>query len=797
MLSPRWKKVIGDLTGNPTRTLLVVLSIFIGVFAVGMILSSQEILKRELRANYLATRPAHATISTFPGHTFHNDLVTVIRNMREVADAEARRSLNIRARTGPHQWQDIELVAITDYTDMRLNLVRPVDGAWPPRRKEVLIERSGLSTLGVAPGDTVTVELLDGTLRELTVTGVAHDLSRAPTLFTGIVVGFVTFDTMEWLGQSREYSQISILSAAHGDDQAHNRQVAQAVQNKIEKSGRATLFPEVPVPDEHPINFLIDGLVLIMGALGVLVVFLSGFLVTNTISALLAQQIKYIGIMKAIGARTLHIVAMYLVLVMGFGLIAFVLAVPLAQLGARTFTRYIATEFNFDLVNFSVPSSVYLIQIGISLLIPMIAALVPIMGGTRVSVREAISRQSGAGQFGQGFVDRLLRAIRFMPRPLLLSLRNTFRRKGRVALTLATLTLGGAIFISVFSVQESLYLTVDKVFDRLYNFDVGIGISRPRRTEYLFQEVLRIPGVASVESRHQTTARIMYADGVESQGLLLEAVQPDTMTMQPQPSQGRWLLPADENAVVISSGVLKNDPDIQIGSDIVLKFNGRETTWHVVGIMPTIGDERNAFVSYDYYSRVAREVGITSVLWITTDQRDPTLQQAVAQTVEAHFKRLGIHVVFNQTSSAIRDQINAQFGGIVTSLAVMSVLIALVGGLGLAGTMSLNVLERTREIGVMRAIGASNLSVLQIVMVEGMLLGLVSWLLGAALALPISKALGDAVGMTFFSLSLDYRFSISGLVVWLVISLVLAVIASILPAWNASRLTVRDVLAYE
>jgi putative ABC transport system permease protein len=127
----------------------------------------------------------------------------------------------------------------------------------------------------------------------------------------------------------------------------------------------------------------------------------------------------------------------------------------------------------------------------------------------------------------------------------------------------------------------------------------------------------------------------------------------------------------------------------------------------------------------------------------------------------------------------------------------MSVLIAIVGGLGLAGTMSLNVLERTREIGVMRAIGASDMSVLQIVLVEGLLLGIVSWCLGAALALPISKLLSDAVGLTFFNFALEFRFSVGGLLTWLVISMVLAVVASVLPAWNASRLTVRDVLAYE
>ncbi|MFP4436149.1 MAG: FtsX-like permease family protein [Chloroflexaceae bacterium] len=797
MFSPRWKKVVGDLKGNPTRTLLVVLSIFIGVFAVGMILSSQAILTRELRDTYLATMPAHATISTPGEDSFDDDLVNVIRGIREVEDAEARRSLSMRARLGPHQWQDITLVAIPDYDDMRVNFINPVRGAWPPDEREVLIERSGLGTLQADIGDSVTVELPDGTRRTLPITGVAHDLSRAPTLFTGMVVGFISFDTLEWLGESRDYNEVSILVAGDGTDQAYIQTVANEVYDKIRKSGRDPAFPVVPEPGQHPINFLIDGLVLIMGVLGVLSVFLSGFLVTNTISALLTQQTKYIGIMKSIGARLPQIVAMYLVLVMSFGLIALALAVPLSQLGARAFAGYIAGEFNFDLVNLSVPSNIYLIQAVVSLVVPVVAALIPVFGGSRISIREAISSQSGAGSFGTSMFDRVIQRIRAFPRPVLLSLRNTFRRKGRVALTLMTLTLGGAIFISVFSVQESLRLTVDDVFARLYSFDVGIGFDRPHRLEYLESEALSIPGVAIVESRRQTFTRIRYSDDSESDSMFLEALIPDTATMNPRLSAGRWLSMEDENAVVLSSGVLKNDPDIGVGDDIVLVIKGHETTWRIVGIMPTIGDERNAFVSADYYGRVAREVGTTDALWITTDRRDPALQTQVSQALEEHYRSLGLNVVFNQTGSALSDQINSQFGGIVASLAVMSVLIAIVGGLGLAGTMSLNVLERTREIGVMRAIGASDMSVLQIVLVEGILLGLVSWCLGAALALPISKLLSDAVGLTFFNFALEFRFSVGGLLTWLAISMVLAVVASVLPAWNASRLTVRDVLAYE
>jgi putative ABC transport system permease protein len=127
----------------------------------------------------------------------------------------------------------------------------------------------------------------------------------------------------------------------------------------------------------------------------------------------------------------------------------------------------------------------------------------------------------------------------------------------------------------------------------------------------------------------------------------------------------------------------------------------------------------------------------------------------------------------------------------------MAFLLAVIGGLGLMGTMSINVLERTREIGVMRAIGASNKSVRRIFIVEGIIIGVISWLVGALLAMPISKVLSDLIGAQFLSAPLSYTFSLTGVIIWLGLVIVLATVASFLPAWNASRITVREVLAYE
>ena len=113
------------------------------------------------------------------------------------------------------------------------------------------------------------------------------------------------------------------------------------------------------------------------------------------------------------------------------------------------------------------------------------------------------------------------------------------------------------------------------------------------------------------------------------------------------------------------------------------------------------------------------------------------------------------------------------------------------------GTMSINVLERTREIGVMRAVGASNGDIQGIVIVEGMVIGLISWAISILLSIPITGVLCFGVGMAILTAPMPAVYGMTGIIAWLIFTLVLATIASALPARRASRLTVRDTLAYE
>ena len=801
MTSTRWRKVVRDLWANKTRTLLVLLSIAVGVTAIGMVMVSQIIIDRNLPEAYAAINPASGTILTL--NTFDDDMVETIRALSEIGQAEGRRAVFVRFLTPAGEWRNIQLIAIPDFDDITINRVNPQAGAFPPPEETMLIERASLdASLGlgdVAIGDTLIIEPPDGKQREIQISGTVHDLSQLPAFINGSGYAYITYETLEWLGEPRDFNQLVFVAAEDKLNQEHIQSVSKLIENRLERSGVAVLFALIFPPGEHPAQNFLDAFSLILGAMGGLSLVLSSFLIINILSAILTRQVQQIGIMKAIGAKTPQITVMYFVMVIMLGLMSLLIAVPLGAAGGIGLASLFATLLNFDVGGFRFEPVVVAIQTAIALAIPLLAAIFPIVRGVRVTVREALSEHGlGKGQFGTSFVDRLivnLGKVTPMERPSQISLRNTFRRKGRLTLTLITLCLASAIFISIFSVRASLQQTLDDAL-QLFDYDVQVVFDRAYRTERIQRIVRDMPEVANVETWGFGSISRIRPDGTESDTIIAYAPTADSDMLNPILIEGRWIQEGDTNAVVINTDVLRTEDDVTLGDTIVLNIDGRETDWVVVGIVRGILTGPNVFANFDYFSRVSKAAGQAQISLIRLNDRTPENQRAMAQILEDIY-RSSFRVQQVATIAQLRTTISAVFNVIIVFLLFMALLLGIVGGLGLMGTMSINVIERTREIGVMRAIGASDGAVLRIVLLEGLIIGLISWVIGGLVALPTSRLLANAVGTTLLQAAPSYIFSTFGAFLWLFTVLILAVIASYLPARSASRLTIREVLSYE
>ncbi len=280
---------------------------------------------------------------------------------------------------------------------------------------------------------------------------------------------------MEWLGGSRSFNRLLVSVDKNPTDRPHVVDVAQAVADAVEDAGVSVAAVAVYLPGRH-FSWQIDqGIFFLTGALGYMMVFLSIFLIINTITALMAQQTRQIGIMKSVGGGTGQIFGMYIVLILIIGLAALLIAIPLAGLVARIIGTGMAEELGFFTVPFKISPQALVQQMFVALVVPLLAALLPIYGSVRITVREALISY-GIGTGAKLRNQNISRAALLIPRPVRLSLRNAFRRKIRLTLTLLTLIIGGSIFIGVSNIQASLINSWTTCRDMFWQMSIFLSI---------------------------------------------------------------------------------------------------------------------------------------------------------------------------------------------------------------------------------------------------------------------------------------------------------------------------------
>ena len=806
-LSPRWHKMLSDLWSNKTRTLLVVASIGVGLFAVGMIDALRTILQTDMRDGYAMVNPTNIQVYA---SGLNDDMVDTVRSVAGVKEVNPVTTVDIMARTGPDSWSTISLQAIPNFDKMTINRVSLVSGRWPPRDKELVIERSRMGDLYATRPGYIDLKLPSGTIRQLPIVGVEHDqtvgiASTGGGFFVAPMQGFITQDTLEWLEQPPDYNLLYITVAQQGDDSAHLREVANRVTRVIEDNGGLVYNTMTRGTHEHPNISYVNAIAGILYALGLLVVVLSGFLITNTLQSLMNQQAQQIAVMKLVGARSGQIVFIYLALIAAFGVLALVFAIPLSHQAAFAMLSFLSQRINFDVVSYRTVVSTVILQIAIAIIVPQVAGIVPILNGARRKVEDALTgKLTENDPTREGWLDRRLAALSFgrrrLPRPLLISLRNTFRHKGRLALTLVTLTLGGAMFIATFNVQGAMETYIQRL-SHYFNADVNLTMSNPYPIAEIQNALKPVPGVGQVEGWAVARSELLLDN--DQIGDTVEVLGPpiSSKLIQPVMIQGRWIQPGDTNAIVLSERFKSSFPGLRVGDPFRLRINGENTSWVVVGFFQFAGNSAGyiAYTGYDYLSRVTHLPNQAVAFRITGDRPNltPQEQRDLSVKVSTYLQARGFEVNETDTGTSLITHTAGGLATLTTFLLFIAILIAVVGSIGLTGTMSMNVMDRTREIGVMRAIGASDRAVMNMVIVEGVLTGLISWVLGILLAVPLSQVLADTITLALFSASANFTYNLNGPLYWLGLVIVLSVLASVVPARNAARLTIREALAYE
>jgi len=809
-----WQKVIRDFWQERTRSTLVVLAIAIGIAAFSAVLSSYAILTRELDRGYLATNPASFTLLT---DRIDDALTAAIAASQGVSEAESRRTVSGRIKVGSAEWRNLMLFVVKDYGSIRVSRLVPEQGAWPPATGEVLIERDALQIARARIGETVTIRTARGNEQTLRLSGTAHDVGQAQARMENIVYGYITLDTLVQLGEEPYLDRLNVVVAGNRFDERHIRSVADDVKKLVESQGHPVRRVDIPAPGKHPHTDIMGLLLLAMAGFGLFALMLSGILVINLMTALMAAQVRQIGMMKAIGGTRGQIARIYFAQGLLLGVAAILIALPAGIVGGRVLCRSMSVFLNFDITSFAVPAWVYLLVIAVGLVVPLLAAAYPVWRGSGISVREALA-DFGVAQnaFGTSAFDRALTGLGGTARPLLLAIRNSFRRRTRLALTLLTLAASGLFFMSALNVRASMINTLDRLF-ATKRFDLAVSLGTMYPVEKIERAISLTPGVlraecwiaaeGSIPAPDDATARNgdhpaggttgLHDGAVGGERFSVIALPPETGLLRPEITRGRGLLPGEIEAMVVNTALAAKLPQLKAGNEVTLRIGPEQRPWKIVGIAREPFSPATAYIPLRYMEVRGGHVAMANTLRLALEKTDPASINSLKGSLEQNLGQEGVRALGSASKADGRFGFDQHMVMIYVFLIVVSCILAGVGGLGLMTTMSLSVLERRREMGVLRAIGASPTVVCLIVVAEGVVIGVLSWALAALTAWPVSRAVGNLLVRLILRSGLDFYFELRGLLVWLAVSLCLCAVASFLPAWHASRQSVREAVGYE
>ena len=792
----RWTKLLRDVGAESGRALIMLAAIAFALFAVTAMLSAYGIVTREVSVNYLGTNPASATIDV---DAVTPEMLQLAKAFPGIADAEARSVIEARVQVGG-EWMRMLLFVVDDFSTMRLNLFTPVSGAWPPPDGTILIERMAADLIGAGEGKTITVKTANGMPTELPVSGIVHDTTLAPAWQEQSGYGYLTMKTYASLGEAPVFEELRILvegSAGQAEVDAKALELA----NTLKSAGFDVHDVKVPPVGQHPHQGQISSALLMFLSLAVMALVLAAILVAAVLAATLARQVREIGVMKAIGARSGQIAVTYIGALLALGAVALTVSVPLGVLAAGALSDVMANTMNFTVTNYAVPLWVYAVVITAGLLMPVIAALPAIVRASRITVREALSSSGLTSSFGSGLFDQALGALRGLGVTWLLAGRNTFRRRGRLLLSLALLATGGALFITALSAREgwrdiAASVLTNKHYDLEFRF--AGKVSEARIAEALDRsgvvgryEVWGTEQTALVTEGRQDVMRTYPDRGHGS--FAIQGVPPGTDLVTLPVIEGRWLTPDDTDALVLTQQNHRQSSGLRLGDKVILSVAGQPRIWTLVGVVQEIGGG-GAYVNKATYDRLAgADAGRMVRLVLKPGQ--PGGREAALAAIEAAFSTAGIGIERAVPLDTLYIALVGHVEVPVSMLVSASVLLALIGGLGLASMMTVNVVERTREIGIMKAVGAVPVTIVIMIVGEGLFTAVLSWTVALVVALPLIAGIGQ-FGAVMFGTPLPFIVSLPAIAIWFALVTTIALIASAAPAFRASRLVVREALAY-
>lgn len=788
------RKSITDLTRRRGRTFFTALTLALAVASV-FLLALPALIDSAMQDEVRAGRLADVTLFFRPVELSNEDLAALAA-LPNVAAIEARSSVDVRVLVGERR-AAARVIGVDDLADQGVDVVR-VDTGTLPAEGQLLADVQDANTAlydGQA-GDQVTVLASSGGGGGEEV---VFDVSgRGRSLPGGeqvqdekVIVFYANHEVAAELGGEPGYSELALR--LEDPDAEAAASTVDAVRGSLESvagfDGFAAL-PEVRAPGDWPGKADTEAFGRFVSVVTLLALFSALVLISNTMSTLVAEQTREIAVMRAIGARRRDVARIYLTTTLFLGALGTTVGVALGFVLSNLLAGFFGAEFWAIEVSWRIDLAVLVVALGLGLVLPPLASLPAIRRGLRLGLRDAL--EAGGTPIGrEGAVDRVLRRMRRLPRVTQIGLRNLGRRKRRSVATILIVALAVANLLAVMALSSAATEATQSSWgDHLEDLQIWTAGAEPFDPE-ADRAIRATPGVAEAEPVLKASVELEGGDA------FVWAVEADPL-FRHRVSAGRWFDAAEAEAAEPVAVVERNLADlhgIEVGDRVDLATAAGDFDLRVIGVADNQQEDGLVLFVPLATARAAldQSSGVRSY-WIRADSRDADTVDRTASALEDRLGALGYEVGSEIRYLGERDEVEAN-RTITTTIALLGFVIVAMSMVGLANAITTNVFERTREVGILRCIGARARDVRRIFTTEGLALAAAGWLVGIPLGYVLMRALVRLV-WEVADVRLPAVYPPTHLLVALIGTVVLALVVQWLPVRRAVRLKAGDALRY-
>jgi putative ABC transport system permease protein len=791
MVSALLRKSITDLSRRRSRTIFAAATLALAVASVG-IFSMPTLMDRSMQAEVTAGKLPDLTVFTSPIVLDRAQLAALaaLPNVRAVEPHSVFDGrVYVGARRAPGR-----IVGIPGFAGQRADVVHVASGS-PPRAGEVLtdVQNANQGLLDVGAGGAVRMIAADGTVRRLRVSGEGRNLNGGQDVTSdNVVVLYATPDTVTSMSGVRGYESLA-FRLADTSPAAVDSTIAVVRHALTAVPGFAgfSWLPEVRTAGDWPGQADFQAFSDFFYVITVLALLSAFVLIANTMTTLVAEQTAEIGTMKAIGGRRRQIAAVYVKTALLLGALGTTVGIVLGIALSNIFVRYLGSTFFAIAVGFGVDVRIVIVSVLVGLLGPPLAALPAIRRAVRVPLREALEA-TGSAVGSQDAGDRLLRRVRFLPRTMQIGLRNVGRRRRRSLATALMVALAVGNLLAVLGLAAAVINTTHAGWGE-HGEDIKVTTPSDRPLDSRGVRLIRTThGVAAVEPMFDADVVLAGEDAI------VWAVRQHTM-FHYRITDGRWYTPGDERArarVAVVERDIARVTGTSVGDRVRIETGSGPLTLRVIGIASNVQENGTVlFVPLTTMHAALRGTpAAADDYWIRTDSHDHGLIDRTTTRLEDSLNSHGYDVGTEIAYVGEADNV-ASNRTITTSIAVLGFLIVAISMVGLANALTMSVIERTREIGILRTIGARSRDIRRIFAAETVALALGGWLLGIPLGYVLDRflvwLLKEVVGI-----DVGFAFPPWNLVLALVGTVLLALVITLLPIRRAVRYRPGNALRY-